>query len=558
MVKLLISTKVETMLSTKGIGQQLCLFIIKLRELICKTRKANWETISTALINRLEKIAYPNVSVTGVTDSISSSTISQRSRGSSSASAVTTDIVDSEESSSSCKIPKLSSTDKEDVELLYDRLDRSKMWKLSTGTIVEDKMRNVAMGVEHEHPTHSLILDITDSCWEDVFDDKEQDEIRAFRSVKMPAMSVEVETYLTQLENMPASELRKEVYRGDFAIESDCYWIQKSYQDSFRLLRSGFFPLHSQTEGNIVKRVWSCVDTCFDFSTVKSVGGEKCSKASADAANKDRCLSAVGRQSSGRKMDYLFMGKQTEKIELGCGECALVSGVKTTKELVDAGFKMPKVMRDMANSILFKRSGLMHDLCMVGYYMGGDTMQLYTLDFPAGYVARLDGYGPVEYPNVEDQVCSQLPTVLELVLKGRWLMEATKKKIESYRVAEPIGRLGVVPNHIVQTFVPTIKKSKKRKINNNVHDFMIVAVSQAPSTESNPNFQLPVVGILDYDLDSLSVGDADLVFVLTMLTGSLIKYASRSKMFQLVLKSTSWMIVQCKGFSKTAVMCIKN
>lgn len=61
-------------------------------------------------------------------------------------------------------------------------------------------------------------------------------------------------------------------------------------------------------------------------------------------------MSDVGRQSSGRKMDYLFSTKKSE-LEIGCGECALVGGINTTKELVDAGFKMPKVMRDMANSI---------------------------------------------------------------------------------------------------------------------------------------------------------------------------------------------------------------
>ncbi|KAG1093752.1 hypothetical protein G6F42_018891 [Rhizopus arrhizus] len=166
-------------------------------------------------------------------------------------------------------------------------------------------------------------------------------------------------------------------------------------------------------------------------------------------------------------MDYLFTTKQTE-FEVGCGECALVSGVKTTKELIDAGFKMPKVMKDMANSILFNRSGLVHDLCFVGFYMGGDTMQLFTLDFPAGYVGRMDGFGPVAFPKVEDQICCELPRVLELILKGRLLMEATKQKIENYRVIEPIGRLGFAPKHIVQTFVPAIKKQKKRKIDNNL------------------------------------------------------------------------------------------
>lgn len=45
-------------------------------------------------------------------------------------------------------------------------------------------------------------------------------------------------------------------------------------------------------------------------------------------------------------MDYIFMTK-IDDVEVGCGECALVGGINTTKELQDAGFKMPKVMRDM-------------------------------------------------------------------------------------------------------------------------------------------------------------------------------------------------------------------
>lgn len=73
---------------------------------------------------------------------------SSHRRRSSSLSTVTTDTVDSKELSS--KIPKLSIADKANVTILYDRLDRNKMWKLSTGTFVEDKMREVAMSLDHE------------------------------------------------------------------------------------------------------------------------------------------------------------------------------------------------------------------------------------------------------------------------------------------------------------------------------------------------------------------------------------------------------------------------
>lgn len=68
--------------------------------------------------------------------------------------------------------------------------------------------------------------------------------------------------------------------------------------------------------------------------------------------NSVRSPSDMSRQQSGRKMDYIFMTK-IDDMELGCGECALVGGINTTKEFQDAGFKMPKVMRDMLVKVGF-------------------------------------------------------------------------------------------------------------------------------------------------------------------------------------------------------------
>ncbi|KAF1796628.1 hypothetical protein FB192DRAFT_1402969 [Mucor lusitanicus] len=347
--------------------------------------------------------------------------------------------------------------------MLYDRLDRNKMWKLSTGTIVEDKMREVALSMEYEHPTHSLILDISDKCWEKIFEKDEKNEIRSYRCTDLPVMSPEVESYLKELQGLSGVDLKKKVDSGDFPTESDSSWLQKSYQDAFRLVRSGFFPLQGQTETDLVKRVWSCVDTCFDFSVINSLSGEKCSKASADSANKERCLSKFGRQSSGRKMDYIFLTGPTET-ELGCGECALVEGVKSTKELTDANFKMPKVMKDMANRILFTRSGMAHDLCLVGFYMGANVMKMFTLDFPSGYVGRLNGIGPAYFP-VNYENINSLEHVLRLILTGKMIMESQQVKTDNCQLTKP-DTLERQFDEIAPTFVPVVpvKKKKRRKV----------------------------------------------------------------------------------------------
>ncbi|KAL9547012.1 hypothetical protein PS6_007355 [Mucor atramentarius] len=190
-------------------------------------------------------------------------------------------------------------------------------------------------------------MDVRDSCWKEYFSNAEIDEIKRYEAIELPDLPVDVKAYMDELTATPRSELFE---------------------------KSGFHRLTDVTEQGMGRRVWSCVDKCFDFSGIRCLTGEKCSKATADASNKDRCLSDVGRQSSGRKMDYLFTTKKTV-FEVGCGECVLVGGIKTTKEFQDAGFKMPKLMRDMANSILATYAGLENELCLVGYYIGGTVMR---------------------------------------------------------------------------------------------------------------------------------------------------------------------------------------
>ncbi|KAL0137517.1 hypothetical protein V8B55DRAFT_1438826 [Mucor lusitanicus] len=74
-------------------------------------------------------------------------------------------------------------------------------------------------------------------------------------------------------------------------------------------------------------RAWIIATT---RSRIKCASGEKCSCASADSGNRRRSVSDAGRQSSGRKMDYLLTSKKTA-YEIGCGEYALVGVVNTTK-----------------------------------------------------------------------------------------------------------------------------------------------------------------------------------------------------------------------------------
>ncbi|CAO0795129.1 unnamed protein product [Mucor circinelloides] len=184
--------------------------------------------------------------------------------------------------------------------------------------------------------------------------------------------------------------------------------------------------------------------------------GEKCSQSSADAMNANRS-SVLCRQKSGRKMDYLFLDK---KNELGCGECGLDNGVNTTKELSDANFKMPKVMRDMLVKLVSQSPALKRDLVISGFYIGETKLKMVVLDSPCGYVTRYDAMEDVLYPEDENELYRKLSAVLRIILGAKTLMETTAYKLTNDTTNIQVGRCKF--EYMVPSFIPN-NINKKRK-----------------------------------------------------------------------------------------------
>lgn len=158
-------------------------------------------------------------------------------------------------------------------------------------------------------------------------------------------------------------------------------------------------------------------------------------------------------------MDFIFSGAKTG-YEFGCGECALTGGANTTKELYDASYKLPLVMKDMAISLLSLRPSIMHDLTVVGLYVGGKysmcvsprldptyisvietRLQLKTMDFPSAHVARVDSFDAVAFLKIESEIGRALPAVLQTILGAKLLMETSKRAVEQCRDPVVISKL---------------------------------------------------------------------------------------------------------------------
>lgn len=88
----------------------------------------------------------------------------------------------------------------------------------------------------------------------------------------MPPMPSDVTSYLNQLQGLTSDLLFKKLQEDKFPMESDLEWIRLLYLSAFRLVRSDFFPITKQTEGDLLKRVWFIIDSCFDFGNINCTG----------------------------------------------------------------------------------------------------------------------------------------------------------------------------------------------------------------------------------------------------------------------------------------------
>lgn len=68
-------------------------------------------------------------------------------------------------------------------------MDKEKMWKLSSGKIVEMDMMKMAERCQFEHPCHSFIFDTDDKNWLNLFTMEEIKEIKSTNVCEMPKLS---------------------------------------------------------------------------------------------------------------------------------------------------------------------------------------------------------------------------------------------------------------------------------------------------------------------------------------------------------------------------------
>ncbi|KAK4515609.1 uncharacterized protein ATC70_010560 [Mucor velutinosus] len=314
-------------------------------------------------------------------------------------------------SSTSIKQQPLTTADYEKIESMYNNLQDEKKWVLSSGIIVEDEMKQFAI-----------------SCSVEQLD-------------SLPSLPTDIENFMNTIKDIDNLNALKDTISNHPQTNPDLEWVRSSMESCIKLFKHRYLPLADHSEADLLRRVWMFIDTCFDTSKIHCKGGEKSSLSSSAGRNIGRNIGSrqpISKKLCGRKVDLEFKSADTE---YGLAECSRYHSLNDTKQLMDGGFKMPKIMKEMIYQLVKKRSPQsFRDVSVIGFLPSELNLSLLLLDIPDGYVCRISHRHPLKYPDDEDSIAKEFPQILKVVYQSRLLMEnarlMSRNQIEGFDVGE--------------------------------------------------------------------------------------------------------------------------
>ncbi|KAI9499331.1 hypothetical protein BDB00DRAFT_783398 [Zychaea mexicana] len=197
---------------------------------------------------------------------------------------------------------------------------------------------------------------VNDPSWSEYFTGDELEEISNHNNPALPKVSEKVKNHLDLFRTFDASKNPNGKHR-----------------QATELYRWAYFPLTDHSEGDLLRRVWQFVDTCFDDQKIQVRGGEKTSAASALRKNEGRNnagVEAMTRKALGHRGDLIFV---KSGLELGCGELGRYDrGPKGSKEMREGFLKTPKMMKDELCALIAKCPDQVAKLRIVGFISMGN------------------------------------------------------------------------------------------------------------------------------------------------------------------------------------------
>lgn len=131
--------------------------------------------------------------------------------------------------------------------------------------------------------------------------------------------------------------------------------------------------------------------------------------------------------------------------EYGLTECSRYYQFNDTKQLMDGGFKIPKILKDMFVNLANSSPDKVREIVTVGYQVMETKFALLTMDSPAGAVCRINHLHPLQFPDDPELITKQLLPILETVYRSRLIIERTRLITLDKVVAFDLGEGGPIP-----------------------------------------------------------------------------------------------------------------
>ncbi|KAG2216298.1 hypothetical protein INT45_012770 [Circinella minor] len=265
---------------------------------------------------------------------------------------------------------------------------------------VEEKVFEFGMQCQFIHPCHSFILDLEDTNWHDIFDERELEEIDSAGSPLIRPPDDDLTKVLHDIKSMDTEQIYHYAHRIDHNPTVDHFktWMSLTLTTTSSIFLCENSGIGENGESDVIK-----------------------------GRNNKRKLSAITemeRAKLGNKMDVIYRSGTTE---YGCLEIGQKNNA--TKEMWDSEIKLPVVIKDILISLTNVAVDLLHELHTIGYNISRDKIQLLDMDCPQGFITRIRRTSKIAYPSTTADYPARIASILRLAVNCKSIIQDTQKKV---------------------------------------------------------------------------------------------------------------------------------
>ncbi|KAG2220148.1 hypothetical protein INT45_013846, partial [Circinella minor] len=334
---------------------------------------------------------------------------------------------------------RLTDVDKETINKTFDELVPENFWILeatkqkakeqnTTAKSVEEKIKEFGLSCRYWHSCQSLIIDVNDPIWKDVFIEEELEEIRDYGDSMLNKIPKELQTKLDEINNL---ETAMDVYNYGHKLVHDpitqplLSWLSITLMSTAkRFIKDKSREIGGLHESDNMYNFWDFFNAIFQESGVRILNKKTC--------NSERMKSSTVDSLEDKTIDYsasidtIYLASN---VELG--------GIKMDNiDNKNANTKMylPLGLKDMFVTLGNQSPKIVHDIHILGYHITENMITMLDVDSPKGYITRIRRIKDLPYPTCNDDFVSRIIPLLELAIHGKLLVDKTLKKFRNTKM----------------------------------------------------------------------------------------------------------------------------